>query len=132
MHTEYLKSGSKWYNELGSVMTITKVDRITGSFSGTYNSAVGNATWEYELRGRFDTRGSSLGWVVSYQNQYRNAHSTAAWSGQRQVQGRERIIQTTWLLTTQTSPADAWKSTNVGFNTFKQHPFTDTNTCKVD
>ena len=61
MHTVYLKSGSKWYNELGSVMTITEVNQNTGSFSGTYNSAVGKAAKEYELQGHFDTKGSSLG-----------------------------------------------------------------------
>lgn len=118
----YLTSGSRWYNELGSVMTITKVNFTSGSFAGTYNSAVGNATKEYELRGCFDTDGRSLGWVVSYQNKYLNAHSTASWSGQIQVTPgvQKPIILTTWLLTTQSSPPDNWASTNVGFDTFLQ------------
>ena len=92
-------------------MTVTGVNQTTGSFTGTYNSAVGKAYKKYELQGRFDTEGSSLGWVVSYKNQYLNAHSTAAWSGQVQcAQGQKPVIQTTWLLTTsQTAPADAWK-----------------------
>ena len=113
--------GSKWQNELGSVMIITDVNLTTGSFFGTYNSAVGDATKEYWLRGRFDTDGTTLGWVVSYQNEYLNAHSTAAWSGQLRIQFEATVpvsIQTTWLLTTQTTSADAWKSTNVGFNVF--------------
>ena len=33
----------KWYNELGSVMKITHIDNITGVFSGTYKSQVGQA-----------------------------------------------------------------------------------------
>ena len=97
-------------------MIITDINQSTGSFTGTYNSAVGEAfSEEYELQGHFDTEGSSLGWVVSYPY----AHSTSAWSGQVQMlAGEEPMIQTTWVLTTQTSPADAWKSTNVGFDTF--------------
>lgn len=94
-------------------MMITDVNQATGSFTGTYNSGVGEAFEEYELQGHFDMEGSSLGWVVSYPN----AHSTCAWSGQVQMFG-EPTIQTTWVLTTQTSPADAWKSTNVGFDSF--------------
>ena len=85
-------------------MIITYVNRTTGSFTGTYNSAVGEAFKEYELQGRFDIEGSSLGWVVSFRNKYLNAHSTTAWSGQVQIiQGEKPIIQTTWLLTTQSS-----------------------------
>ena len=97
-------------------MTITEVDQATGSFTGTYNSAVGKAIKEYKLCGRFDTNGSSLGWVVSYQNNYLNAHSTAAWSGQvmTTAEMEKPVIETTWVLTTETSSAGAWKSTNVG------------------
>jgi hypothetical protein len=113
-----MTEGSKWQNELGSVMIIADVNQTTGSFAGTYNSAVGNATKEYGLRGRFDIEGFTLGWVVSYKNEYQNAHSTAAWSGQVQIRSGKPTIQTTWLLTTQTTSADAWKSTNVGFDTF--------------
>jgi hypothetical protein len=121
VHTAYIKEGSKWQNELGSVMTITDVNQITGNFAGTYNSAVGDATKEYGLQGRFDIEGFTLAWAVSYKNEYLNAHSTAAWSGQVQIcWGKQPTIQTTWLLTTETTPADAWKSTNVGFNTFTQ------------
>ena len=123
LHTAYLKPGSKWYNEKGSVMMITDVNQATGNFTGTYNSAVGEATKEYGLQGRFDIEGSTLGWAVSYRNEYLNAHSTAAWSGQVQIAADQKpIIQTTWLLTTQTTSADAWKSTKVGFASFTQHP----------
>ena len=76
-------------------MIITDINQSTGSFTGTYNSAAGEAFEEYELQGHFDTEGSSLGWVVSYSY----AHSTSAWSGQVQMlAGEEPMIQTTWVL----------------------------------
>ena len=115
-----LVPGSKWYNELGSVMIIKEVNNNIGTFGGTYNSAVGEAEKEYLLCGRFDTAGQSLGWVVSYQNQYLNAHSTCSWSGQIQFDPviMDVVILTNWLLTRQTSPEDDWNSTNIGHDTF--------------
>ena len=100
-------------------MKITEVDQATGSFIGTYNSAVGQATKEYKLCGRFDSQGSSLGWVVSWKNDYMNAHSTTTWSGQVMNNAiGEPMIKTTWLLTSQTTAENAWKSTLVGSDTF--------------
>ena len=118
----FLRSGSVWYNELGSVMRITEVCYDKGTFSGTYCSAVGDATKKYLLSGRFNNEGHSLGWAVTYKNQYENAHSTAAWSGQIQVNPgiQQPIILTTWLLTSETLPSDDWASTQVGFDTFMQ------------
>ena len=101
-------------------MTIKSIDYPNGNFSGTYCSAVGDAEKEYGLQGRFDNEGYTIGWTVAYKNQYRNAHSTAAWSGQFQLdpQTKQPHILTTWVLTTQTDPEDDWQSTNVGFDTF--------------
>ena len=121
---DVLAAGIRWYNELGSVMTITTVDREYGNFAGQYCSGVGKAVYNYTLLGRFDTEGKSLGWVVSYNNQYLNANSTAAWSGQIQIDRNTSmpVILTTWLLTTQTQPEDNWSSTNVGFDKFTTTP----------
>lgn len=101
-------------------MRIIDIDQTTGSFSGTYNSAVGRATRTYKLCGRFDTQGSSLGWVVSWKNDYMNAHSTTTWSGQvmNNTIGEPIVIKTTWLLTRQSTPENAWSSTLVGSDTF--------------
>lgn len=114
-------------------MTISDVDYSTASFTGVYNSGVGHAEGDYELKGRFDPDGSSLGWVVSYQNSYKKAHSTASWCGQIQVipeefksQKSPRIL-TTYLLTTTVNtktkePNQVWESTKVGSNKFTQEP----------
>ena len=117
---KYLTTSIKWYNELGSVMTITSVDLAKGNFSGTYCSAVGEAEKEYGLQGRFDNEGSTLGWTVAYKNAHMNARSTASWSGQFQLdlKTNQPTILTTWALTSQTKPEDDWSSTNVGFDTF--------------
>ena len=105
-------------------MKITQIDYNTGTFSGTYSSAVGQAEKEYLLLGRFDTAGQTLGWVVSWQNQYQNAHSTTSWSGQVQYDStiNDFVIVTNWVLTVQTSPTNDWNSTNIGHDTFRQVP----------
>jgi len=110
-----------WFNELGSVMNLTAT--TDGSISGLYCSAVGNATNFYTLTGRFDPsttiptgEGVSLGWVVNYANADENADSTAAWSGQ--FFAANATILTQWLLTSSTTPADEWESTNVGHDQF--------------
>ena len=120
--TKYLTAGSTWKNELGSIMNITVVDTVNCDFTGTYYSAVGEATNTYGLQGRFDTVGRTLGWAVSYKNKYLNVHSTCAWSGQIQLNGvnQEPVILSTWVLTSQTDEGNEWNSTNVGFDTFYQ------------
>ncbi|PPQ65801.1 hypothetical protein CVT26_000388 [Gymnopilus dilepis] len=132
-----------WYNELGSTMSLT-ADGL-GALSGFYSSAVGvgaadgttptptptptqTALSRFALLGRYDpeppsgsggnSKGTSLGWAVAYDY----AHSTATWSGQYfpKTDGTdsEETIVTHWLLTTSSTPADVWSSTNVGTDTF--------------
>lgn len=111
-----------WYNELGSVMTISTAS--DGSLSGTYCSAVGEAQFTYPLVGRFDVApssgGQSLGWTVAWWNQYGNSHSTTSWTGQYQIDPNtnEEEIYTLWLLVAEKSPSQDWSATNVGQDTF--------------
>ncbi|KAJ7217058.1 Tamavidin2, avidin-like biotin-binding proteins from an edible mushroom [Mycena pura] len=121
-----------WYNELGSNMSLNIFDERGGEFSGEYNSTVGKAVNSYGLSGWVDSdpprgQGISIGWAVSY----RNAHSTATWSGQffdsdHAGEGHDdhhdhggKII-TQWLLTTSTlpGPKNTWNSTHLGRDTF--------------
>jgi hypothetical protein len=109
-----------WYNQLGSTMIITA--NPGGGLTGTYESAVGNAENRYVLVGRYDTAGAqgsgtTLGWSVAWRNDFRNAHSTTAWSGQL-FGGDSPRITTKWLLTSSTTPADEWSSTLVGSDSF--------------
>ena len=102
-------------------MAVTSRDVEKGTFMGTYCSAVGNAEHEYDLVGRFDIVGQTLGWVVTFRNQHLNAHSTCAWSGKIELKPGDQknpIMHTTWLLARQTDSEDDWNSTNVGFDAF--------------
>jgi hypothetical protein len=97
-----------------------------GNLTGLYNSAVGNATYNYVLAGRYDLSppsggGVSLGWAVMWRNEFRTAYSTTTWSGQYFVDGGERIL-TQWLLTASTTPSSVWESTNIGHDEFTRYP----------
>ncbi|KAJ4466186.1 Avidin/streptavidin, partial [Lentinula lateritia] len=110
-----------WINELGSTVTLI-ADQDSG-LSGQYNSTVGNATDFYNLTGRFDMlppsdSDISVGWVVTYNNELRNTHSTATWSGQYFNNSGGEMILTQWLLTTSSTQADVWESTLVGHDEF--------------
>ena len=115
----------KWYNELGSMMTL-KVKN--GQLSGTYHTAVGKTkkSGSYALIGRYDAKAKkkncALGFVVSWQNTVQAIGSVTAWSGQYQVRKRQETILTTWLLTDETKSANNWKSTLVGSDTFTRNP----------
>ena len=114
-----------WYNELGSTMVLNA--DVTGRLSGKYKSAVGNAEDFYVLTGRYDVnapsdKGASLAWTVAYNNSFRNAHSTAGWSGQYfdDLEGEEKIL-THWLLTSSSTSESVWRATNIGTNTFTRN-----------
>ena len=119
------KKSSKWHSQLGSTMTLTSLDESKGSFFGKYRSTVGNVKCEYDFVGRFDTEGDTLGWVVTYQNDFLNAHSTCTWSGYVKLnpcKESKPIIITNWLLTYQTRNADDKTATNVGCDIFTTNP----------
>jgi len=111
--------GGTWYNELKSKMVLT----VNGpSVTGTYETAVGDATGQYAVVGRTETgaQGSqSVAFAVCWQNDSGSSRSCTAWSGQLQVDrnGKESIV-TTWLLTGDTAAAGDWKSTVVGQDLF--------------
>ena len=107
-----------WYNELGSSMTLT----VNGnSITGTYQTAVGDASGAYDLVGRTDTdndASQAIGFVVVWQNQYGSSDSVTTWSGQYQIINGMGTIVTTWLLTQETDPDDDWASTLVNKDIF--------------
>ena len=106
-------------------MIINNVNPDTGEFTGQYCSAVGDAEKFYTLTGHYDTASTTptLGWTVTWQNPFKNAHSTTAWSGRYQYDSSGTpTLSTTWLHTSQTEPSDDWKSTKVGFAVFNPSP----------
>jgi hypothetical protein len=124
-----LPSQSKWYNELGSTMTL---NASGAQLWGTYNSYVGQAEYDYDLVGFVNTAqplpgsGTALGWTVAWVNPYMTSPSVTSWTGQYQedpIQGPE--ITTLWLLVTETTEGSDWASTQVGADLFKQTQPTD-------
>jgi len=137
MSLDWTKLEGCWYNQLGSTMTLN-APTADGGLDGTYNSAVGDAKYDYILTGRFDAcpppdMGISLGWVVTYHNNYNNAHSTATWSGQYFNDSGDETILTHWLLTRSTlpGPKNVWNSTNLGTDTFTRCEPTDAEIAKA-
>jgi hypothetical protein len=110
-----------WYNELGSTMEI----RQEGStISGTYCTAVGDAEGTYSLLGQINIKpsqgGQAVAWCVVWTNTSGHSDSTTSWCGQYQtVEGIEEI-STFWLLTSEQLPANDWRATNIGQDTFSR------------
>ena len=107
-----------WYNELGSSMTLATNGK---NITGMYQTAVGNASGQYDLVGQIDTNvGSStaIGFVVMWNNASGSSDCVTVWSGQCQVINGEDIIVTTWLLTGETDPSDDWASTLINKDVF--------------
>jgi hypothetical protein len=107
-----------WYNELGSRMELIVQGK---NITGTYHTAVGDASGIYDLVGQTDTdndQSQAVGFVVVWQNQYGSSDSVTTWSGQYQTIEGEDTIVTTWLLTMETSPDHDWSSTLVNKDIF--------------
>jgi len=108
-----------WYNELGSTVTI----QIAGNqITGTYQTAVGDATGQYPIVGSFDSNpapsGPSVGWVVAWANQSGSSNSVTTWCGQLQSINGSEVLTAMWLLTGETAPNSDWQSTIVGKDVF--------------
>ncbi len=120
----------EWFNELGSRMVLT----LDGeNVRGEYHTAVGDADGIYQLSGRVEpavpgATERTVGWVVSWKNEKRYTRAVTTWSGQWQLQNPasggepEEWIAATWLLTSDTPPAEDWKSTLVGQDVFTRKP----------
>ena len=110
----------KWFNELGSLMTIASIDGNV--LSGEYQTRVGDPRGLYILSGQTDGDRQSLGWCVGWVNQDGDAHSTTSWSGQYQTVGGDETIAAMWLLTMDIPTSDDWKSTLIGKDVFTRMP----------
>ncbi len=122
-----------WYNELGSTLTLVASD---GTLSGTYETAVGGASGQYPLTGRYNTDpshgGQAASWSVAWQNASGNANSSTGWSGQyQQTASGQEEIHTMWLLASETEPDHDWGSVQVGSDTFTRAKPTDENAARA-
>lgn len=112
----------QWTNQLGSVVDFCcKGD---GGLHGTYNSAVGQAKFNYELAGRYtvgtDNSTCIVAWSVSWNNNaLGNSRSATSWTGIYFQQ--DDTIHTLWHLTSDTSLSRYWDSTSVNHDDFKRN-----------
>ncbi|MDQ3205446.1 MAG: avidin/streptavidin family protein [Pseudomonadota bacterium] len=105
-----------WYNELGSVVTITSNGN---SISGTYQTAVGDAQGVYDLTGYINSdTDPSVGWVVLWSNQYGDSNSLTTWAGQYYSDSNPEVMITMWLLRNEEAQSQNWNSTLVGEDVF--------------
>ncbi|NOJ29835.1 MAG: hypothetical protein DA328_06680 [Nitrososphaeraceae archaeon] len=112
-----------WYNELGSKMIIDSIN--DGQIIGNYETTVGSAQGLYTLSGRTEKNvksqeNQSIGWVVVWDNEITNNNCVTSWSGQLQEIEGEEVIHAYWMLTIETVPGSNWKSTLIGYDTFKR------------
>ncbi|XP_061170048.1 streptavidin-like [Saccostrea echinata] len=108
----------KWRNQLQSEMVITCKD---GTISGKYTSAVGQASKEYELMGRYtqvNDKDYMVGWSVAWKNQYQDAKSVTSWTGV--FYGAEGVIRTQWILSSFEDPDDFWETFITNQDTFSR------------
>jgi Avidin family len=108
-----------WYNELHSTMTI----EIKGNLiTGTYQTAVGDASGLYQLTGSFDANptssSQSVGWVVTWNNDIENSNCVTSWCGKLQVINGKETITAMWLLSEESEVDDNWRSTVIGKDVF--------------
>lgn len=113
----------QWYNEFGSLMSITLPNGTPGEFHGFYVSRVGEAIGEYPLSGWFGepaqpTYNAPLGWTVLWRNDQRNAYSVTCWSGQYS-QDTEQVLAT-WLLARSTGHGNEWEAAVIGHDVFRR------------
>jgi len=119
-----------WFNEINSTMEL----KVSGAeLHGWYVSAVGQASGPYDLIGYVDTDDETptLGWVVRWQNNKKNAQAVTAWCGQAQRIDGEDVIDTTWLLVRSTSIQEDWESTMINKDIFRRTKASDEDVRRV-
>ncbi|WP_158070075.1 avidin/streptavidin family protein [Motiliproteus sp. MSK22-1] len=116
-----------WESELGSVLTIEKIEH--NQLIGTFTTHTGSTQGTYMMVGSigFDESlvesdvGGSVGWVVSWNSGTSPENSVTTWTGQfKKNTDKQYIIVATWLYCRGMKPEDDWNSTLIGSNTFNK------------
>ena len=107
------------------MLKIYEVNKAKSTFAGTYivNRSSDDIA-EYPLRGQYDPKGLSIGWVVSYWTAfgYENQNSLEAWAGEVWNTGGD--YSTVWSLVTRS--VISYEDTNntvTGDDQFDMHPY---------
>ncbi|WP_394209843.1 avidin/streptavidin family protein [Enterovibrio calviensis] len=122
-----------WQNEFGSLMTLeqTNDNGITCLYTGSYTSHTGE-TGEYQVNAVTDAQPTENGQTVSINVLWKNLapdakpseydHALSSFTGQLQLVNGNAVINTTYLLVSNTAPADDWGATIIDKSTFRRVP----------
>ena len=111
-----IAADQKWQNyNLSVILKIDKVNKANSTFAGTYGIVRNDETAEFPFRGEFDPKGITIGWVVSYWNEYENNHALGAFAGYLKL-GGDRIPRWTIPVTRIITHEDT--TTDCGFDGF--------------
>lgn len=106
----------EWENQLGSRLHLEVGPE--GELRGTFHAGAGSTAPVRPLSGWSD--GSTpdgrvaLGFAVSWPS----TGAVSVWAGQHRADGD--VIEATWLLVGGTLPAEAWRATTLGHDTFQR------------
>ncbi|MGF1766835.1 pepsin-like aspartyl protease [Enterovibrio makurazakiensis] len=122
-----------WQNEFGSLMTLKQTENngITCLFTGSYTSHTGE-TGAYQVNAVSDALPTENGLTVSINVLWKNLapdakpseydHALSSFTGQLQLVNGDAVINTTYLLVSNTAPADDWGATIIDKSTFRRVP----------
>ena len=117
---DILGPGQIWHNyETSVLLAVDKVNTINSTFAGTYGIVSDGTISKFPFRGEFDPNGITIGWVVSYWNEYVNDHALGAWAGYARIDlaTRRAILSLTRIIAHQDS-----YNTTTGYDTFVLEP----------
>jgi len=111
----------QYVNELGSNVTL-KCFPDSGVLSGSYQTAVGDASGQYPVMGLATSCGDQpvVGFCVAWNNAaHGNTGSTTCWTGQ--FLAADESLATTWILSSQpNAQGQVWASNRVGSDLFQK------------
>ena len=118
--SEVLVSGRQWskIQDDNVQFGIHDVNFKNATFAGTYEITQNGTTSKFPLRGEFDPKGWTIGWVVSYWSEDTNDHAVGVWSGRGGIvpAGSKRyrlpVIYANWFITHE------WSNNTSGFDQF--------------
>ena len=106
-----------WHNQLGSCLSL-EVDG-KGGLTGTFHAGAGSAPDRvFPVVGSYDPAPFGPVTVLGFVVDWIDNHSVTVWSAQ--CHAGQAVIEATWLMTTEPSSANEWKSTVVGHDIFRR------------
>lgn len=113
----------KWRKyQTDDFLVIEKVNNKNGTFAGSYEHVTRSGpktVFKYPFRGEFDPHGTTIGWVVSYRDEFIDNNVLAAWAGYSQFDpNTQRPSLSTMSIVAHQSSVN----TTAGYDTFLLEP----------